>query len=358
VYSITGTLGGTLTFSGQLVTINPGQNLEYNTKYSLAATGLTDPNGVAFSLSTNAGHVFTTVSQTTTVQTVSGNAVQHLSTVGLNDNIVLSFHESVMAGTSTSATQYIKLYNTAGTLIETFDVGTGLGYRGATLSGGTLTFQGANVIVNPGTTLDYATGYYLTVTAQAIRAANENVTEDAGNVDGNTVSTRYYTAANMTGSSSPLYFTTEAGTQIDPGWMTTSSISSDTVMVDTNYMSGGWDSYYATLPGNTNVYGMRPGEWSGMEVSSAGDVDGDGVMDFIIGSPMKVYDPTLNPADGGDNYVYGKYYLVFGQAGSTSVPLNIPDLAAAGRVVKIYGPSTNWLKGCLLYTSPSPRDES
>ena len=40
------------------------------------------------------------------------------------------------------------------------------------------------VAVHAGGGLEYATGYYLTVTSQAIRAANENVTEDVGNVDG------------------------------------------------------------------------------------------------------------------------------------------------------------------------------
>ena len=342
VYTLTGSLGGSLTISGQTVRINPGQNLEYGTAYSVSASGLTDPAGNAFTLNTNTGHYFTTLAQTTGVQTVAGNAVTHITTTGLDDDIVVRFGESVVAGSSTPGSQSVSLYNRSGTLIETFDVATGQGNHG-----GTVSFAGTAMTVHAGEGLEYATGYYLTVTSQAIRAANENVTEDVGNVDGNATSGRFYNATNMGNANTPLYFATEAGTQIDPGWIQTQSMNADGTLVDSAYASGGWNMYYAPLPGQAAASnsGLRPGEWTGMEVSAAGDVDGDGIMDYVIGSPMKVYDPTLNPSDGGDNYVYGKYYLVFGEAGSTRMTLNIDELAAAGRVVEFYGPSSNWLKG-------------
>jgi len=62
--------------------------------------------------------------------------------------------------------------------------------------------------------------------------------------------------------------------------------------------------------------GIDLGDWSGFSVASAGDVNGDGFDDLIIGAPS---------ADPGDDNVAGEAYVVFGAAGGWGAAF---DLAA------------------------------
>jgi hypothetical protein len=64
------------------------------------------------------------------------------------------------------------------------------------------------------------------------------------------------------------------------------------------------------------VEGIDAGDRSGISVSGAGDVNGDGLADLIIGA---------NRADPGGRSDAGETYVVFGRADSTPV-----DLAALG----------------------------
>ena len=582
-YTITGSLGGTLTISGQTVTINPGQNLEYGTSYSVYASNLEDPNGNAFDITAYNSMYFTTATETTTVQTASGAsggiAVENVTTAKTDEAITINFLENVVAGRTAvqiaggAAEQYISVYNRDDVLVEKFAVSTGEGSLG-----GSLTFDGKSISMNVFGGLDYATGYYVTVDEQAIRAGNENVNEptpvtafsfdgdgdfvdlgtlqtsgtmtveawvkfddlsqdfmrvydfnngvsvddvilfvkDGGlraevrNGDGTTwngletasdilvegewahiavtydgvqngvgtvkiyvngevvaednsiyipedltrtnnwlgqsshttnepyldgaitdfrvwtdvrtaeeinanmyslstadaadtsliisldgssttnngsasttvtlqgdaalanessltqESERFYTADNMGNASTPLFFATEAGSQIDPGWITRFSIDADGVAAGDNYVAGtnyrytSWNNSYADghhsapFPGQINTsnngYGYNPylraGEWAGLQVEAAGDVDGDGIMDFIFGSDNKVYDPTKI---AGDDYVYGKYYLVFGAAGDWNSVVNYETLVAENRVVEFYGTEGNWLKNTVEF---------
>jgi hypothetical protein len=69
------------------------------------------------------------------------------------------------------------------------------------------------------------------------------------------------------------------------------------------------------------------GSYIGRQITGVGDVDGDGLGDFVVGS--------VN-ANGGN----GKYYLVFGNTlGWTNA--NLTDLVTAGRAVALVGTSTN-----------------
>jgi hypothetical protein len=61
------------------------------------------------------------------------------------------------------------------------------------------------------------------------------------------------------------------------------------------------------------INGEAAADWSGLSVSSAGDVNGDGLDDLIVGAE------GANP-NGRSNA--GKSYVVFGKAGSSAIDLS------------------------------------
>ncbi len=65
------------------------------------------------------------------------------------------------------------------------------------------------------------------------------------------------------------------------------------------------------------INGIDPFDSSGFSVSGAGDVDGDGLADLIVGA---------RDADPGGNSSAGESYVVFGKAGTA--PVNLSDVAA------------------------------
>ena len=76
----------------------------------------------------------------------------------------------------------------------------------------------------------------------------------------------------------------------------------------------------ATLDGSNGfrLVGANPGDGSGFAVSSAGDVNGDGYDDLIIGAPF---------ADGPGEESVGQAYVVYGKANWTGAPaLDLADL--------------------------------
>ncbi|MBL1208511.1 hypothetical protein [Geminocystis sp. GBBB08] len=84
--------------------------------------------------------------------------------------------------------------------------------------------------------------------------------------------------------------------------------------------SGGFSSILnlSTLNGTNGftINGINDGNWSGYSVSSAGDVNGDGFDDLIIGAPVT----DANDTDSGQSYV------VFGKSGGFSSILNLSTL--------------------------------
>ena len=68
------------------------------------------------------------------------------------------------------------------------------------------------------------------------------------------------------------------------------------------------------------IHGEEAGDFSGFSVSSAGDINGDGFDDLIIGAPRRR--PRRRPHHAGDSYV------VFGKAGGFGAAIDLADVAA------------------------------
>ena len=122
------------------------------------------------------------------------------------------------------------------------------------------------------------------------------------------------------------------------------------------------------------INGIDAADQSGISVSAAGDVNGDGIDDFIIGANLA--DPNGN-SNTGENYVVFGSDTGFGASlelstldGTNGFVINGIDanddngrsVSAAGDVNGdgiddiIIGAEDADPNGCLLYTSPSPRD--
>jgi len=95
----------------------------------------------------------------------------------------------------------------------------------------------------------------------------------------------------------------------------------------------------ATLTADQGVviYGADPGDYSGFSVSSAGDVNGDGFDDLIIGAFH---------ADAADNAKFraGESYVIFGTDAGFGASLDLATLTAAQGFV-IYGADANDTSG-------------
>ncbi|MEQ1951638.1 beta strand repeat-containing protein [Mesorhizobium yinganensis] len=69
------------------------------------------------------------------------------------------------------------------------------------------------------------------------------------------------------------------------------------------------------------LHGAQADDGSGLSVSSAGDVNGDGIDDLIVGAAQ-----VDGPAGARENS--GAAYVVFGKAGAFDAPLDLADIAA------------------------------
>jgi hypothetical protein len=83
----------------------------------------------------------------------------------------------------------------------------------------------------------------------------------------------------------------------------------DTTAVDLEAVANGVGGFI--------INGESAGDWSGLSVSSAGDLNGDGLADLIVGAP-------------NFNSKIGRSYLVFGKADTTAVDLSQVALGLGG----------------------------
>ncbi len=73
--------------------------------------------------------------------------------------------------------------------------------------------------------------------------------------------------------------------------------------------------------------GIHASDFSGVSVSSAGDVNGDGYADMLIGA---------TGADPNGNSVAGETYLVYGQASGLTGVVNFSEIAAGTRNIAVF----------------------
>ncbi|MCH7799446.1 MAG: FG-GAP repeat protein [Planctomycetes bacterium] len=78
------------------------------------------------------------------------------------------------------------------------------------------------------------------------------------------------------------------------------------------------------------INGIDPFDFSGLSVSGAGDVNGDGLADLIVGAPR---------ADPGGNHRAGESYVVFGKA--DTAPVSLADIVAGTGGFVINGNDTH-----------------
>jgi hypothetical protein len=85
------------------------------------------------------------------------------------------------------------------------------------------------------------------------------------------------------------------------------------------FEGGGENVDISTLNGTNGfkISGIDAGDYAGVSVSGAGDVNGDGYADVIIGAP-----------DAGANH-QGEAYVIFGHAGAFAANLDLSHLTAA-----------------------------
>jgi hypothetical protein len=99
-------------------------------------------------------------------------------------------------------------------------------------------------------------------------------------------------------------------------------------------------SAIASGTGGFVINGENVGDWSGISVSSAGDINGDGLDDLIVGAQ----NANLN----GKSRV-GKSYIVFGKTDSTAINLSAIASGTGGFVIN--GENANDLSGCSVSTA-------
>ena len=99
-------------------------------------------------------------------------------------------------------------------------------------------------------------------------------------------------------------------------------------------------SAVASGTGGFIIIGENAGGWSGNSVSSAGDVNGDGLDDLIVGAPM---------SDLSGKVDAGKSYVVFGKKDNTAINLSAIASGTGGFV--IIGENTHHMNGFSVSTA-------
>jgi len=251
-----------VTVSGSTVTINPTADLVGGTEYyALIDSGAfkDSSNNDYAGISSTTALSFTTETDAIAPTLTSSTPADNATEVSMNANIVLTMSEAVTAVTGKNIT----IKKTAGDVtVATIDA-----------ADPQITVSGSTVTIN--LTADLAAGveHYVLIDSGAFKDSSNNV----------------YTGISST---TALSFTT-----LNP------TVYLANIAID----SGGFA-----------LSGEAASDLSGRSVSSAGDVNGDGYADLIVGASNKQQGAALNA---------GKAYVIFGKTSATSENLSA---AAAG----------------------------
>ena len=144
------------------ITINPATTLECSTGYylTIAATAFDDSSSNSYAGINDATTLNFTTEDAANPTLSSSNPSDGATTVGINDNIVLTFSEAVDAESG----NIIIKKSSDDSAIETIAV------TDAKISGSGST----EITINPATTLECSTGYYLTIAATAFDDSSSN----------------------------------------------------------------------------------------------------------------------------------------------------------------------------------------
>jgi methionine-rich copper-binding protein CopC len=182
-------------------------------QWSTAPTGALTPG--TYTIAATVGG--TTVSRAMTIvdavapTLVASSPADDATSFALADNLTLTFSKIVVAGTG-----FITLYRADGTLLETFNVASGTGDNG-----GSLSFNGTSLItLNPGQNLTLATSYYLHIDASA-------VIDSAGNAYAGIANATSLNFATGSGISAPSQSVSIASMTLDTGVSSTDFITAN-----------------------------------------------------------------------------------------------------------------------------------
>ncbi len=126
-----------------------------------------------------------------------------------------------------------------------------------------------------------------------------------------------------------------AATQSDPGTGTTDAGRSYVVFGKTTSAGIDLSALTASGAGGFVINGQSAGDQSGWSVSSAGDMNGDGLSDIIVGVPYG------DPVTGTDA---GRSYVVFGRTISTPIELSAVAAGSGGFAIngQAMGEQSGW----------------
>ena len=237
----------------------------------------------------------------------------------IGNDLTLTFSEAVKKGTG-----FITLYKADGTSVETFDVSSSslvTGWNGSTLT------------INPTASLLAGTGYYVNIAATAVKDLAGNAY--AGIADATTFN---FVTQNSDGSVPviPVY-PGVASSQLGYSVSSVGDVNADgydDVIVSALGSSSFAGAAYV-IYGNATGAGVsltsgsidsslgfkitgQAGSYLGQSVSGAGDVNGDGFADLIIGADQS-----------GTTAGSGAAYIVYGKATNTGINLSSGVINAA-----------------------------
>jgi methionine-rich copper-binding protein CopC len=165
VETILVTDGSKVSVSGSQVTVNPSSMLDDSTGYyvTVESGAFKDAaNNVYAGISSSTALNFTTAADTTAPTLSSSVPADNATGVSASSNIVVNFSENV---TAVSAKNIVIKKSSDDSTVETISV----------TDGSKVSVLGSQVTVNPSSTLDDSTGYYVTVESGAFKDAANNV---------------------------------------------------------------------------------------------------------------------------------------------------------------------------------------